>query len=346
MTRRFSVKTARPRRAPLSLRPLTCPGLARLTESPGRRSRCTALAPAALVWLVFAAVAQGESPPQKPPAEQVTVEAVQNRIKQLEDAPAPDAATKGKLRELYSQALDDLGAADKWASSAKRFEQMAATGPEELLKIKAALEALPRETTLSIPEASLLQLEQTLSQKATELNEQKVKLAELEAEPKRRASRRIEIPKLVVGLRERLAEVDNQLQAPAPADESPEITPVRRLSVSARRRAVEQELLCYEKELKAYEVRTELLPLRRDLAAREIALAEQELTKWQEAINRQRQRDVEVQLRRRTPSWLNAARTWPNSSSKRPRSSRTPTKSSPPCRINSSGSKARSRPSA
>ena len=298
MSRRFSVQTARPRRVPLSLHPLLCPGLVRLTESPGRRPRCTPLASAALVWLAFAAVAQGESPPQKPPAEQVTVEAVQNRIKQLEDAPALDAATKSKLRELYNQALDDVGAADKWASRAKRFEQMAATGPEELLKTKAALEGLPRETSVSIPEASLLQLEQTLSQKATELSEQKLKFAEIEAEPKRRASRRIEIPKLVVAIRERLADVDNQLQAAAPATESSDLTSARRLSLWARHRAVHQELLCHENELRAYEVRTELLPLQRDLAARQIALAEQELTKWQEAINKQRQRDVEVQLRR------------------------------------------------
>jgi len=298
MTRRFSVQTARPRWIPPSFHPLSCPSLARLTQDAGRCAGCRVLVLAALLWLALTAIARGESPPQKPPAEQVTVEGVQNRLRQLEDAPALDAAAKGKLRGLYGQALDDLGAADKWANSAKRFEQMAATGPEELLKTKAALDALPRETTLSIPEASLLQLEQTLSQKAAELSEQKLKFAEIEAEPKRRASRRIEIPKLVVALRERLADVDNQLQAAAPTSESSELTSARRLSLWARRRAVEQELLCYENELKAYEVCTELLPLQRDLAARQIALAEQELAKWQEAINKQRQRDVEVQWRR------------------------------------------------
>lgn len=228
----------------------------------------------------------------------MTLEAIQKRLKQIDESTTLDDATKGKLRELYQQALQSLEAVANRAGTAKRFEQMATAAPEELAKIKSDLEVLPRQTAVSIPEASLLQLEQTCSQRETELKKQRNMLAELEAEPKRRAGRRLEIPKLVAGLRERLAEIGVQVQATAAAAEPSEFTSARRVALLARRQALEQEIVSYEKELQAYEARAELLPLRRDLAARQIALAEQELTKWQEAINRQRRHDVEAQLQR------------------------------------------------
>ena len=98
--------------------------------------------------------------------------------------------------------------------------------------------------------------------------------------------------------RERLAEVETQLQTLAAATDTSDLATAKRLSLSTRRRALEQEILSYQAELKAYDQRAELLPLRRDLAAGRGALAEQELAKWREAINRQRQRDAEEQLHR------------------------------------------------
>lgn len=253
---------------------------------------CTCLGPLAAA----PSLAGEESLAEKPPAEQLTLQSVQDRLKGLESARALDEATKTKLRELYQQAIGELEAAKKWSESAARFESMATSAPEELAKIKADLAALARQSAFPIPEGSLVQLEQTLSQKSNELAAEKAKLAELEAEPKLRAARRIEIPKLVGAAREKLAELENQLQAPV--QDSSEPAAAKRLAIVARRQALEQELASHQTELKAYDVRAELLPLRRDLAAGRVALAEQELTKWREAVNRQRQRDAEDQLRR------------------------------------------------
>lgn len=256
----------------------------------------------ASAWLAIAllglnATIADESIPESPPAEEVTTEAVGNRLKEIETSQTLDDATKGKLRELYQQASQDLEASKTWMAAIKRSEQMAMSAPEELTKTKSDLASLPRQSIVSIPEASLVQLEQTLSQKNDAVTALKALLADLEAEPKRRAARRVEIPKLVAAARGRLAEVELQLQALAAADTS-DLAAANRLSLSTRRRALEQEMLSYQAELKAYDQRAELLPLRRDLTAGRVALAEQELAKWREAINRQRQRDAEEQLHR------------------------------------------------
>jgi len=80
-----------------------------------------------------------ESLAEKPPAEQLTLQSVQDRLKGLESAQALDEATKTKLRELYQQAIGELEAAKKWSESAAQFESMATSAPEELAKIKADL---------------------------------------------------------------------------------------------------------------------------------------------------------------------------------------------------------------
>lgn len=257
--------------------------------------RVLALAVAAL--LSMPAVARPQTVAEQLPAADVTLESVQNRLKQIEESNL-DETIKVRIRSFYQQALQDLTSADNWAASAETFEQMVVKAPQELRQAKADLSALPRQPDVAIPQASLVQLEQTLSRKESDLSEKRSFLAQLEVEPKRRAARRVEVPKLSAAARERQADVEKQIQASAASTEAPEAATARRISLLARRRAIEQEVVSYEKELKAYEVRAELLPLRRDLAAGQIALAEQEVAHWREVVNRQRQHDADAQVRR------------------------------------------------
>ena len=226
------------------------------------------------------------------------MESVQSQLRRLEELQGLDEGTKTKLRELYQQTLKDLEAANGWAADASRFEQMLADTSNDEAQIRSELDEPPRPLRRPIPDASLAQLEQTLSQKEGELAERKAELAELEAEPNRRSARRVEIPKRVATAREQLDQVANQYEAMmADADES-ELAVARRQALLARRQSLEQELLSYSRELKAYEVRADLLPLRRDLAAHRVALAEQELSQWREAVNRRRQHEAQLQLKR------------------------------------------------
>ncbi|HLA85183.1 MAG TPA: mechanosensitive ion channel domain-containing protein [Thermoguttaceae bacterium] len=241
------------------------------------------------------AFGQGEAA-TRPTAETPTVEMVQQRLKQVEASTTLDEEAKGKVRETLQQTLKDLESAAGWAASAGRYEQMTKAVPDELEKTKTALAALPCESEVSVPEAGLTQLEQDLSEKTAALKTQKDELAELEAEPKHRADRRAKLPKLLVTLREQLAETDQQLQA-SPANATPsEIELARRWSLLARRQTLQNELQSYEKELDAYEKRVELLPLRRDLVAGRIAAATREIAAWREAVDRRRREEADAQV--------------------------------------------------
>ena len=148
----------------------------------------------------------------------------------------------------------------------------------DLAATKTELDQMPAKPSSQTPEnIALPQIDQLISKKQTELDEYRARLAELEAEPNRRADRRAEIPKLAGAAKDRLAQLDEQLQAPAPADEAAALTGPRRSLLLSQRKAVECEIQAFDKEIAAYEATGELLPLRRDLSTRRVALAEQEI---------------------------------------------------------------------
>jgi len=248
----------------------------------------------ALLGIAAVAVAQTGVAPA--PAEPLTIEAVENRLKQGDTLSGADDETKAKIRETLQQAIKDLEAAKRWAATAEQFEKLAQAAPDDLMKTQEELSSLPSEPEISIPTASLAQLEQRLSQKAGKLAAEEELQKKLEEEMKLRATRRVEVPKLIVEIRERLSEVEKQLQSPA-AEAPSELDTARQWALAARREALSNELRSHEKELDACEKRVELLPLRRDLAARRVALDKQELAAWREAVNRQRGQEAEAQLR-------------------------------------------------
>ncbi len=182
--------------------------------------------------LLLAAAAYAQTKSDKPSANVVSIEIIQSRLKQLEDSRDLDETTKAKIREYYQQAIRELDSGQTWLASASRFEKMSAAAADDLPETKSDLAALPAEPSLQMPEnIHLAQIDQLISKKQSELDDCRERLVELEAEPKRRASCRAEIPKLSSTARERLAQLDEQLQAPPPADEAAALTAPRRCNL-------------------------------------------------------------------------------------------------------------------
>ena len=232
----------------------------------------------AVAGLLLASTGFAQTKSDKPPAEGISAEIIQGRLKQVEDSHDLDESVKAKIREYYQQAMRELDSAQTWQAGATRFEQMATSAAADLAATKTELDQMPAKPSLEMPEnIALPQIDQLISKKQSELDEYRARLAELEAEPNRRASRRAEIPKLAGAAKDRLAQLDEQLQAQAPADEPAALTGPRRMLLLSQRKAVECEIQAFEKEIAAYEATGELLPLRRDLSARRVALAEQEI---------------------------------------------------------------------
>jgi len=256
-----------------------------------------------LVWLVAAGafgqvVPQNvQTVPQKPAGDGGFAEAVQARLKQVEESRELDDATKAAAQQLYQQALQELESARLWARKVDHFEQMAAAAPGELARTKADLAALPSAPTMATAQGvTLQQLDQAISKREDELERWKSTLDDLEDEPKRRSNRRLEVPKLAAAARQRQEEIDQQLQSPAPADDTALLASARRMRLLAGRRVLEQEILGYDKELAAYEATADLLASRRDLAVRQVALAEQEIKQWQQLANQRRQQEAQRQV--------------------------------------------------
>jgi potassium efflux system protein len=205
--------------------------------------------------------------------------------------------------------MRELDSAQTWQAGATRFEQMAASAAADLAATKTELGQMPPKPSSQTPEnIALPQIDQLISKKQSELDEYRARLAELEAEPKRRAGRRAEIPKQAGAAKDRLAQLDEQLQAPVPADEAAALAGPRRALLLSQRKAVECEIQACDKEIAAYEATGELLPLRRDLSARRVVLADQEIEDLQKTANRRRQEEAEKQLQQ---ARLDAARAHP-----------------------------------
>jgi potassium-dependent mechanosensitive channel len=261
------------------------------------------------VWLLLASIAIAQTKTDKSPADGLSTEIIQSRLKQIDDSRDLDETAKAKVREYYQQAIRELDSAGTWQAGVARFAQTAASVASDLDQTKTELANLPLKPSLDIPDNTALpQIDQLISKKQNDLDEYRAKLTELEAEPKRRANRRVEIPKLSSAGRDRLAQLDEQLQIQPAAEEPSSLSMARRTLIQAQRRAVESEIQAYEKELAAYDATGELLPLRRDLSARRVALAEQEIKHWQETANQRRQQEAAKQLQQ---AQFDAARAHP-----------------------------------
>jgi potassium efflux system protein len=250
-----------------------------------------------LFVLVFSAsLARGQTEVEKPP-EGISAETIQLRIKQLDEAKDVADDVKQKVRENYQQALTELESGKNRALKIAKFTQMLDGAAGDLQQAKTQLSASISQPVEEPDDIALPQIDQKITKKQSELEEARTQLAACEAEPKNRAQRRLDIPKKASDAKEQIARIDEQLQSPPPAEESPLFTTSRRSLLHVQRRACEQKLQLYEKELAAYEATVELLPLQRDLAARRVAAAEQDLKRWQDVANRRRQEEAEKQVR-------------------------------------------------
>lgn len=247
--------------------------------------------------IVWASYGFSQSTPGTETAEVVSGETIEAKLKELESAADLDEETRAKIREKYQEAAKALELARQWGAKAASYQSMIDSAPRELSQTRSELAALPEKPAAVGTDGTVVELERALSGKESALAEKRSELAELEAEAKRRAARRAEVPKLLDDARRRLAESEAELQTPQTSEESAYAAAARRTLAAAKRQAVEQEVLAYEREPKAYEARVEVLPLRRDLAVRQLASLEAEVAALREGLNRRRQSETEAQLR-------------------------------------------------
>lgn len=228
----------------------------------------------------------------------LTVEALQERLKQAEAATGLADEVKAKVVEQYQQALGDLQHAAEWSKKAAEFEKLRRDAPSLLEAIRAELAQPPPEAKPEVPpDASLQQLEQALAEEEAKLKAARQDAAGLDEERTRRGDRRAKLPEQITRAKGQLAELGKQLAVTPPTGEPKESTQAKQAVLQARKLALEAEIDSCEKEVASYDARGELLTARRDRAAREVARGEGLVQARRDIVNERRRVEAEAAAR-------------------------------------------------
>jgi potassium efflux system protein len=262
---------------------------------PGRGVRRAALAALALAFWSAPEAAAGRQAPPPPEQADVSPEAIQKRIAELEKLEKDNRLDEpGRLRlNLYREAQGFLAGA---VDAAER----AATLEAELTQARADVEALRQELAQPpqepVPQpaegATLADLDKALKQATADLDAARNRLKELRDEPGAREKRLGEIPALLARKQQDLEDVGKQLEAEPPAEELPETFEARQARLLAQRRALRAEIDALDKERRNEEARSESLPLRIERWARRVAEREKLVAAWQKIVDDRRREEA------------------------------------------------------
>lgn len=240
----------------------------------------------------------GEAKPAEVKSAELTAEEAQVRLKALEQNKDYPEEAKKKLADDYKTIVEQLKLADEFAARIARFQQSIDEAPRILAEKKALLEQPIVDNTLTLPDnAPLAEFERLLSQSATTRLELRKRAFERENDPKRRASRRVEIPKLREDAKNRYLAIQKELDAKAPPLSPAELVSTRRGVLLAKLKATEKELLSYAKEIEYFDATSDTLRVDADLVARELAALEKKTKALQELVNTRRREEAQSQAR-------------------------------------------------
>ncbi|MHC5108957.1 MAG: mechanosensitive ion channel domain-containing protein [Planctomycetota bacterium] len=234
--------------------------------------------------------------------EALSTAAVDTAIKRIEASSDLDEAIKSEALSLYGEALNELNAAANSTSAAAKFEQRRQRAPEELGEIRARLEQA-RTDPASQPEAgiptdaTLESLNEGLRNARAELDALTKALRQIDDDIRKRSERRTAIPVELEAASTRVDEMTQALADPVVAGNDAEIATARRMVLSARRKAAEQQILAYNEELRYWESMDDLLNARRSDLRGLIAAAEAVVSAWTVAVTERRQVEAEEQKR-------------------------------------------------
>jgi potassium efflux system protein len=227
--------------------------------------------------------------------EQLTVEKLQARKKQITESQELSDDVKAKIVEVYDKAIAQLKSAAEFEAKKQQYSQARKDIPGNLAKFKELLaaqaDAAAPETA---PEITLTQAEQALVTARLNLEEAKKNVTNLENEPKRRAERKTKIPEETSTVKKALEDLKSKLETGAAEGQTIEMSQANRTLLLAQQRACESQIATNTEELLFYEAAGDLLTVRRDLAARQLATSEKTVEFWQQKVNDLRQKEAEA----------------------------------------------------
>ncbi len=233
-----------------------------------------------------------------------TLEAIENRLTQLQANTELDTKIKETLIELYRQlAVETKAFADvekvrqEWTTFAEQAPLAIAAEKERLALAKAAAEIAPSTSNsnlnLGIELAELERKLQTLQSELQSVNSQRSKAEET---INQRDKRRKEFPTLLATLREKIDQLDRSTNTPPNEALHPLIREAQIALLKVQRERAIAERLSIEQEQRAYDAENELWPIRRDEAQQRETLLKTETQRLSDVINKRRKLGIELAL--------------------------------------------------
>lgn len=209
------------------------------------------------------------TPPSPAPVPSLDPAAIDARLKAAQGKAELDEATKAKIGDYYTQALDNLKVADEFRKQANQYAETIA-GAETITKsLQQALVRTLDSPSQQVPkDATSSEVEQRVTDADTALAAAQAERAALEQESAKRSERRRQIPELQNAARKRVDEAQTELDSVPGASDPAELVEARRTLAAARKEAAQQELNTFEPELQSYDVRGRILALQLDGATR------------------------------------------------------------------------------
>ncbi len=258
------------------------------------------LGPVLLLVGVLATSASAQDPtaplvtPQEAPKNELSIEALEADVERTRTSDLAEDE-KARVVEKYQQALAQIQRRNEWNAQHDEDVRLQEESPARLAALQEQLAVEPSDAPLESPEdATFRDLQQLLAQAEADLAAAQKQATDLEQEQRDRGERRTQLPTRLAEARGKLAEVEAEVAAlPDEASDS-ELDRAVRLSVLARRAAIQAEIRAYEQEIASFDERDELLIAQRTQASRRVAQADKRVKAWRERVNEQRRLDAEA----------------------------------------------------
>jgi potassium efflux system protein len=233
----------------------------------------------------------------------------------LSTAEAPGTlseADTAKWHERRREAIVQLDAAQRLGAKAAELVSQAADAPARLAQLRELLAGVAAEPPAPDREVPLVELEQKLAEAQAAVVKAQETLIQAEDEIKRRAGRRVEIPKLSAAANSRLEELERLLGSAAGAEIPDELASMNRAAVLAEKLAKRAEIEAYQKEILKYDATAEIVPLERDKAARELHRAERILKELRHLVDQRRTEEAQKSAQEAQAALEQAAKAHPS----------------------------------
>ncbi|MGB4710597.1 MAG: mechanosensitive ion channel domain-containing protein [Fuerstiella sp.] len=216
---------------------------------------------------------------------------------------ALDEATHAVLDQHYAKAIENLQSIEQTEARIKKLAAELEATPQRVIELQERL-GKPMKTEAAPPDAaSVTELEQMVARlKAAELAAATARknLSEITTEIDRRAARRQQLAELRAQTDQQLQEVGQQLAAPTPEGEIPDVTTVRTLRLQSRQLRLKREIEFIDQESRTYEGTLRRWTMERDITDRDVREFDRLVQYWQErsAAARRLQAEDEARLAR------------------------------------------------